>query len=279
MLFTKMQGAGNDFIIIDNRDGGIPRENYSRLAARLCVRRLSLGADGMMFVERPEKGGDFAMRFYNSDGSLGEMCGNGARCICRYGFENGLAGDVQRVETTAGLVTGRRIDKRRYEVRLNDPSVIKLSVPVEACGRALDVSYLELGRPGLPHCVAVLNDWDAMEDSELRAMGKALRYCALFPKGANATFVKIEGPDRLKAVTYERGVEDFTLACGTGCGSVVSALTLRGLVSGRNVLISMPGGELSVTVTRDGDGIKDIMLTGPTNIVARGEITDEDLNA
>ena len=277
MRFTKMQGAGNDFIIINNIQEGVPEENLSALAARLCTRRLSIGADGLMAVGPAAAGGDFSMLFYNSDGSLGEMCGNGARCICRYGFENGLAGETQRVETTAGLVTGRRADARMYEVRLNDPSVIKLDLPVQARGRGYTAAYIELGDPGLPHCVLPLEGWDALPEGELRELGRELRYYPGFPKGANVTFVKTLGPDKLKAVTYERGVEDFTLACGTGCGSVVAALTLTGAVTGKNVSISMPGGDLYVTVDAAGGMVKNIMLTGPTNFVCSGEVLDEDL--
>ena len=103
MKFTKMQGAGNDFIIIDNRAGIIARQNYSRISERLCSRRLSLGADGIMFIEAPSGGGCFKMVFYNNDGTEGEMCGNGARCISRWGYERGLSdGSVVRVETASG---------------------------------------------------------------------------------------------------------------------------------------------------------------------------------
>ena len=109
MEFWKMNGAGNDFIILDNRVLGASPARLGRIARALCRRRFSIGADGLMAVEEGTQGGDFKMRFYNSDGSLGEMCGNGARCICRYGYERGLAGDVQRVETTAGLVVGTRL--------------------------------------------------------------------------------------------------------------------------------------------------------------------------
>jgi len=277
MEFTKMQGAGNDFIVIDNRDGSLSGEMLSRLAARLCTRRLSIGADGLMAVSPARHGGDFAMLFYNADGSLGEMCGNGARCICRYGCEHGLAGDIQRVETTAGLVTGRRIDRRTYQVRLNDPSVLTLEHPVRYHGKDYAASYVELGDPGLPHCVVRFDGWDALETDELRKMGQTLRRDPAFPKGANVTFVKVLGPDALKAVTFERGVEDFTLACGTGCGAAVAALTLLGAVSGRDVKIAMPGGELAVTVTPEGGSARDILLTGPTNTVCSGEVLDEEL--
>ena len=126
MQFWKMNGAGNDFIILNNIQEGLPAEAFPVLARTLCTPHRSLGADGFMVVEPAQGEGDFRMGFYNSDGSLGEMCGNGARCICRYGYETGLAGETQRVETTAGLVTGRRISRREYQVRLNDPTTISL---------------------------------------------------------------------------------------------------------------------------------------------------------
>ena len=266
MKFTKMHGAGNDFILLDNREARLPFDAVPALARRLCAQHTSLGADGLMLIVPAERGGDYGMRFYNADGSLGEMCGNGARCICRYGYEHGLAGETQRVETTAGLVTGRRVDKTRYRVRLNDPSVLDLH-------RA----YLELGDPGIPHAVVRLDDWDAREVGALRELGRALRFASAFPKGANVSFVRVLGPDALKAVTFERGVEDFTLACGTGCGSIVSALTLLGLVSGREVSVEMPGGTLSVSVTAENGTVRDIFLTGPTCVVCEGELSDEAL--
>lgn len=273
LRFTKMQGAGNDFIIINNIIEKLPVDSFPGIARTLCARRVSIGADGLMAVVPASNGGDYAMLFYNSDGSLGEMCGNGARCICRYGYENGLAGDIQRVETTAGLVTGERIDSRQYRVRLNDPSVIDLHR--EICG--YDCAYVELGSPGLPHVIVMLDDWDEWNDDRLRALGSDIRYSEKLYKGANVSFVKIVGRDRLKAVTYERGVEDFTLACGTASGSMTAVLTLKGLVSGKDVHIDMPGGVLTISLSRDGDTVHDIYLTGPTNIVCVGDVTDEEL--
>ena len=134
MQFWKMNGAGNDFIILNNLQEGLSADCFPALARRLCERRLSIGADGLMVVERPQSGGDYRMLFYNSDGSAGEMCGNGARCICRYGYEIGLAGELQRVETTAGLVTGRRITRRQYKIELNRPTTLRLDYPVEVDG-------------------------------------------------------------------------------------------------------------------------------------------------
>ena len=118
MKFWKMNGAGNDFIILNNLEERLPLEALPRIARTLCERHMSIGADGLMVVEAADQGGDFKMLFFNSDGSAGEMCGNGARCICRYGFENGLAGETQTVETASGTVTGKRIDQRLYRVQI-----------------------------------------------------------------------------------------------------------------------------------------------------------------
>ena len=277
MRFTKMHGAGNDFIIINNIEERIPEERLGALAKQLCAFQTSIGADGLMAVVPAKNGGDYGMLFFNSDGSLGEMCGNGARCICRWGYENGLADKTQRVETTAGLVTGGRIDRRRYRIRLNDPSIIDLHRLVTVGGKGYDCCYIELGCPGLPHAVVRLDGFEEMDENELRELGRALRFSPAFPKGANVNFVELTGRDTLRIKTFERGVEDFTLACGTGCGSSVAALTLLGQVSGKDITLHSPGGVLNVTLTRDGSTVRDIYLTGPTNIVCTGEVTDEDL--
>lgn len=276
MHFTKMHGAGNDFIIINNIDGAIPESVLPELAAGLCAQHVSVGADGMMVVAAPRQGGDFRMIFYNSDGSLGEMCGNGARCIARYGYENGLSGETQRIETTAGLVTGQRVTKRLYKVRLNDPSVIDLHRSVSVGGTAYNCAYIELGDPGIPHAIVLMPDWDERDHDMLRALGRALRFAEEFPRGANVSFVKVVDVSHVKAITYERGVEDFTLACGTGCGSIAAALRLLGL-SDDELAISMPGGELTVSLTASGGSVQDIYLTGPTNVVCTGDILDEDV--
>ena len=278
MRFTKMNGAGNDFIILNNLEEHLDHELFPSIARTLCHRHLSIGADGLMVVEAPAQGGDYRMLFYNSDGSLGEMCGNGARCICRYGYESGLAKEAQTVETPSGLVTGRRIDQRNYRIRLTDPSVIRLDYPVEAHGKFYPCSYIELGTPGLPHAAVPYPGLCQKTMADLRNLGRDLRWNPAFPKGANVNFYEITGPDRITELTYERGVEDFTYACGTGTGSVVLALTLMGKVSGEDVAVTVPGGELRVTIDRDGETVKAIWLTGPTNIVCEGEVRDEDLH-
>lgn len=266
MRFTKMHGAGNDFIIINAISEKIDADIPS-LVRRLCARRTGIGADGLMIVAPADGDADFKLLFYNADGSLGEMCGNGARCIARYGYEHGLSGERPTIETTAGIVKGERINETLYRVRLNDPTVAELSRPAEG----IDCSYIELGDPGIPHAVIISDEWDAMDPDKLCSLGKALRWSKAFPKGANVSFVKLVGEDKIKAITYERGVEDFTLACGTGCGSIVTALTMKGLVSGKNVSVSMPGGELFVSVDITDGKPHDVYLTGPTCVVYTGE--------
>ena len=272
-----MNGAGNDFVVLNNMDGSIDPKEYGYLAKTLCHRHLSVGADGLMVVEQPTMGGDYRMAFYNSDGSMGEMCGNGARCISRYGYENGLAGEVQRIETTAGLVTGHRLDARHYRVRLNDPCNMRFDLPLEVEGVVYSVSYVELGNPGIPHAVVPVENLKDYDEAALFSLGRALRYHPAFPKGANVNFYEIIGENHLYERTYERGVEDFTYACGTGTGSVVTVLTLKEQVSGHGVAVDMAGGRLTIDVERDGETITDLYLTGPTNIVCKGEITDEEL--
>ena len=278
MEFWKMNGAGNDFIVVDDRQDAIPDEKWPEIIRTVCERHMSIGADGFMVVKKPTYGGDYKMLFFNSDGSMGEMCGNGARCICRYGYENGLAGEVQKVETTAGLVTGWRVDRRLYRVRLNDPCNMRLDGKAEVDGATYDCAYVELGDPGIPHAVVPIENLKEYNTQALFQLGRKLRYYKDFPKGANVNFYEIIGPDHVYERTYERGVEDFTYACGRGTGSVVTVLTLLGKVSGKSVRVDMTGGTLTIDVERDSAGhVTDLFLTGPTNIVCKGEITDEAL--
>lgn len=277
MDFYKLSGAGNDFVVLTNMDGAIPPEKYPELAAALCRRRLSIGADGLMVIE-PSREADFRMAFYNADGSAGEMCGNGARCICRMGWELGLSGDVQRVETLSGLVTGERLDRRRYRVRLTEPTLLDPGRRMTALGTDCLCSYVELGYPGLPHVVTQLSGLKDKTFEELRPLAKALRYHESLPKGANVNFYELISPDRAILRTYERGVEDFTLACGTGSASAALTIAHGAGREAMTVYLENPGGLLEVVVRPEGGVLPALYLAGPTNIVVKGTVLDEQLH-
>ena len=249
-----MNGAGNDFMVMDARDD--ETRDFSALALELCK---ITGADGFMAVGKSETA-DFRLHFYNSDGTRGEMCGNGARCICRFAHDMGIAGPEMTVQTDAGLVPGKRIDENRYRVKLNNPSILDLS-------RKGDIAYAELGDPGVPHAVAEYTG-DLWGDKEvLREQMRALRYDPAFPKGANVNFYQIIGEDEVRILTFERGVEDFTLACGTGTGSTAAVMWRKGLLTGNVLTAHNPGGTLKITIGGEGDTVDSILLEGPTEIV------------
>ncbi|MFA9422768.1 MAG: diaminopimelate epimerase [Sedimentibacter sp.] len=277
MQFTKMQGAGNDFIIINNMKLKLPIEKISPIAKKLCERKVSLGADGFMVVDFPEGDADFKMRFYNSDGSIGEMCGNGARCISRYAYINNIAGKTMKFETTAGLVFAEVLEGRLVKVQLNNPEVIKLNNDLEINNEKYECSYIELGNPGLPHAVVKYNDLQHTSDREIFEIGRKIRYYDGFLKGANVNFFEVIDDNTAIVKTYERGVEDLTLACGTGSASVAVALILKGYLKSDKVKIIVPGGELFIEIEKTHDKVDKLYLTGDTNIIAVGEIMDEDL--
>ena len=253
-----MNGAGNDFMVIDARGQIL---DFEKLALELC--KLS-GADGFMAVDHSEIA-DFKLHFYNADGSRGEMCGNGARCICRFAYDHGIAGETMTVETDAGLVPGWRIDENQYRVKLNNPGVLDL-------GRKGPIAYVELGNPGVPHAVAEY-DGDLWADADcIWDHMRALRYDPAFPKGANVNFFQPISESEVKVLTFERGVEDFTLACGTGCGSIASTLWMQGKLPGNVLTAHNRGGTLKVTIGGENGVIDTIFLEGPTEVVKVYEI-------
>ena len=253
-----MSGAGNDFMVIDAR--GLTLD-FEKMAKELCA--LS-GADGFMAVDHSEKA-DFKLHFYNSDGSRGEMCGNGSRCICRFAYDHGIAGETMVVETDAGLVPGKRLSESQYLVQLNNPGIVDLN-------RKGDIAYVELGTPGVPHAVAEIPGlaWDRAE--ELRQLGKSLRYDPAFPKGANVNFFTWTGEGKVRVMTYERGVENYTLACGTGCGSTAVTLWLRGQLPGGKLVAENKGGTLTLNVQGENGVVSALYLEGPTEILKEYDI-------
>ena len=273
MRFTKMNGAGNDFILVENLHGELTQQQLSKLARTLCDRRMSIGADGLMAIVPAKADADFGMLFFNCDGTLGEMCGNGARCICRYGYETGLAGETQTIETTAGLVTGTRIDAKNYRIRLPDPVNLQY-LALDVDGKKVGCMYLELGNPGIPHAVVQYPGLREADEQALFEFGRKLRYHPAFPKGANVNFLEKTGENRFYERTWERGVEDFTYACGTGTGASVYALAEKRRC-GDHEEVEVKGGLLIVDIVRDGKKCRDLLLTGPASMVCTGEIFDE----
>lgn len=269
--FYKMQGTGNDFIVIDNTQLQYSGDELSRLAQIVCQRKMSVGADALMAVDAPEAGGDFRMRFYNADGTEAEMCGNGARCIARYAYEQGLAGGTMVIETIAGPVPAKRLSQRVYKVRLNAPTKFSQDLQFED-PRISRIDYVELGDPAIPHLVVAVPGLADLELETLKPLAKQLRYWEILPKGANVNFYDLLPNGEVLERTYERGVEDFTLACGTGSGSVAYALTKQGVAKENPVVLQVLGGKLKVAV----EGEK-LDLMGETNIVVQGMITDETL--
>lgn len=253
MTVTYMNGAGNDFMVIDARGQSL---DFSALAVDLCRRS---GADGFMAVDYSEKA-DFKLHFYNADGSRGEMCGNGARCICRFAYDLGIAGETMVVETDAGLVPGERLSESQYRVQLNNPGILDLN-------RKDGIAYVELGNPGVPHAVAEYTG-DLWADADaLRERMRALRFDSAFPKGANVNFYQFLGDAEVRMLTFERGVEDFTLACGTGCGSTTAVLWKQGRLPGGVLTAHNRGGTLKLTIGGENGTVRSILLEGPTEVV------------
>ena len=253
MQVWHMSGAGNDFMIMDVRGRQL---ELPPLAKELCA---MTGADGFMAVDTAEDA-DFRLHFYNSDGSRGEMCGNGSRCICRFAYDNGIAGDTMTIRTDAGLIYGWRLGENQYRVKLNDPGVLDLH-------RKENAAYVELGTPGVPHGVVELPSLTFEQREALREQAVALRHDPAFPKGANINFYTWLGDGQVRVLTYERGVEDYTLACGTGCGSVAAVLHTLGRLPGGILTAQNQGGTLQLTVGTENGSINSILLEGPAEVL------------
>ncbi len=253
-----LSGAGNDFMVIDARGKTL---DFEKLSKELCA---MTGADGFMAVDYSEIA-DFKLHFYNSDGSRGEMCGNGSRCICRFAYDNGIAGEKMVVETDAGLVPGVRLSRDQYWVQLNNPGVADIH-------RKETVSYVELGNPGVPHAVTRIPGLNFEMRQELYPLAYALRDDPAFPKGANVNFYDWLDETTVRVLTFERGVEDYTLACGTGCGSTAVTLWLEDKLPGGVLTAENQGGTLKLTVEGKDKTVEKLILEGPTEILKKYEI-------
>ncbi len=263
LSFEKMNGAGNDFVMLDNRDLSLSLSGTQ--IARLCDRHRGIGADGLLAVEPARDGADFRMRYYNADGGEAEMCGNGARCFARY-VQKLTGGEATAVsfETIAGVI-GATFEGDLVRIELSDPFDLKLGRTLDVLGTAREVHSVNTG---VPHAALVVDD---LAGVEIRKLGAALRYHDAFaPKGTNANFLKVLTPGSIAIRTYERGVEDETLACGTGmaaCALIHHALT--GAPS--PISVEVAGGDtLHIGFERDGESFTRVTLTGPADFTFAG---------
>ena len=266
--FYKMSGSGNDFILIDNRDGSLVVGDVIEFVKVLCERRGSVGADGLFLIE-PSKTADFKWHFFNSDGSMAEMCGNGSRCVARYAYLNGIAGKKMSFETLAGIISAEVHDDV-VKVRLTDPSPV-LSVGVLFFD---DRQFaLDSVDTGVPHAVTFVDKLDACSVFE---WGRKIRRHEIFqPRGANANFAMVLDRHKMQVRTYERGVEDETLACGTGDVASVLAAASRGLVDSPVDVLVQSGEILRIYFTKKGDHFGEIYLEGKVKIIYQGFLFEE----
>lgn len=265
---VKMSGTGNDFLMVDNREGLLADGEASALARAACPRRISAGADGLILVENSAKSGhDYRMRIFNADGSEAEMCGNGSRCVAVFARMLGAAPRTQRIETAAGSLSAAvAADGLSARVQLSPPSKLDLKRDVDVLGRKTNIYFINTG---VPHAIVFVEDAAAVD---IRAAGSCVRHHEVFkPQGVNANFVQLLGPSAIKMRTYERGVEDETFACGTGaCAAAIAAGLVHGCRSPVQVLTG-GGSTLTIHFEAHGDTASPPYLEGAVDTVYRGE--------
>ena len=251
--FYKYQGTGNDFILADNRQLKFPK-NDTKLVARLCDRRFGVGADGLILLEDDEMT-DFRMVYFNADGKEGSMCGNGGRCIVAFGRFLDIIADTTTFSAVDGL----------HHAKIEGNEVSLQMVDVDEIRKKRDYCFLDTGSP---HHVQVVS---ALEDFNVFAEGRKLRFGLYGAKGSNINFVE-QREDSFYVRTYERGVENETLSCGTGVTAVALAMNRSGRLKGNTAKIDTRGGQLQVKFDIQGDTYKNIWLTGPAEQVFSGEL-------
>jgi len=268
LSFTKMNGAGNDFVMLDNRDGklALVREQI----ARLCDRHRGVGADGLLIVEPAHGSADFRMRYYNADGGEAEMCGNGARCFARYARQvSGESRETITFETEAGMI-GARCVGDNVQIDMSAPHSYAVATTLFVNGHELTVHFINTG---VPHAVIFVED---LEATDVHGIGSAIRHHAHFaPRGTNVNFAQVLTIGEIAVRTYERGVEGETLACGTG---VVACALIHHLESGAQspVATRVRGGEtLRVGFDRGAEpgDFQKVTLTGPADFVFDGTVS------
>ncbi len=261
--FIKMSGGGNDFILIDNRKGILP-EKKSSLVKQVCRRKISVGADGVIFVEKSGKA-DFKMRIFNPDGSEAEMCGNGARCVALFSYKGKIAKKNMCFETKAGIIGAQIINAQKVKIKMSEPFDLKKDLKIKINGKVLKVSFINTG---VPHTVIFSSRIKTIEVEEI---GRKIRRHKMFaPQGTNVDFVSLKGKTSIYLRTYERGVEAETLSCGTG--SVASAI-IAGLKKGFKspVKVITQSGEIYTIYFRlEKEGIKEVYLEGSVAVSYEG---------
>jgi len=262
--FYKMSGSGNDFVLFDSRGRKI-KKDLCEFVRYVCQRRLGVGADGVLFIEK-DTDYDFFMRYFNADGSEAEMCGNGGRCAALFAHLKGIAGPVMSFRSHDGIHEAV-IEGDSVKLGMKEPVQVDLEVPLVLSGRELSASFVDTG---VPHVVILVEDVDRIDVLEL---GREIRYLPRFqPQGTNADFAQSTTESVVRVRTYERGVEDETLACGTGC--VASALVMalkRGFAS--PIACITAGGEvLKVCFEKKGNVLSKIYLEGRAAVVYEGKL-------
>jgi diaminopimelate epimerase len=266
--FFKMSGAGNDFILGDNRQGAWSGYSLDRLARGLCRRGTSVGADGLILLEGSGKA-HFRIRIFNRDGTHAAMCGNGARCAARYAFLKVIAGRQMNIEAPAGVFSARVLPDSRVEVEIPGATGEPEPISLEIQGRTLTGL---LAHTGVPHLVVFVRDAASVP---VASLGAALRSAPeLGPEGANVDFVSTLGGEPFPMRTYERGVEAETLACGTGAAAVAWVLHRRGLGGPKIRLAVRSGRELTVEIAEHSTAFR---LTGEARVVFRGVLLQESI--
>ncbi len=263
--FSKLQGTGNDFILIDNSKGMLKGMNLVQLAVTVCHRHYSVGADGLIVIV-PSRKADFKWRFFNADGSEAEMCGNGARCAARFAHLKKIAGKDMSFETLAGIIHAR-VKKDTVTVQLSGASGLRMNIAVPLDS---DQRMGHFINTGVPHLVYLTKDID---NEDVDRIGRTTRFHQLFkPAGTNVNFIQIQGRHRIRIRTYERGVEGETLACGTGSvAAAIIAGSLGAAVSPVEV-VTGSGEKLVVSFERAGDGFTNIYLEGEARVICEGTL-------
>jgi len=256
LQFCKYQGTGNDFVMADNRNGDFPK-NDTKLIARLCDRRFGIGSDGLILLEN-EPGYDFRMVYYNSDGNQSSMCGNGGRCLVAFAKTLGL------VENEASFLA---TDGPHYATIGSDGIVSLQMKDVDTVKITPDYIFLDTGSP---HHIQLVED---LKSTDVKNDGARIRYSELYgEKGSNVNFVAQKSENEFSVRTYERGVEDETLSCGTGVTAVALAMKALGKTQSNTVDLNVEGGKLQVSFTPIEGSFTHVFLTGPATFVFKGEI-------